>query len=373
MGRTALRLLAAALAVAVLGGVAVAMSGRSSVGHPASRAWVHVWHAKRPATHRHHPSGSGTTGTTGTVSTGSTLTPVAATGTTPGTVIVRPQSLTVTSPAESARWRIAPVVTGDVWATSDDAGALVLAHWDGSAWHRQAVPASLGLPTVDTLALARPRGGVWLVGRAGSGVRIVVWNGRGYASAPAPDVPLGDCVTTGVAGVATTADAGTWLAGTAAPYGGCRRTVAFVERWNERAWQRSQLPVGIDSRLAGLAGTGDGRLWAYGAADRARALLLTYDGRGWRPVRVTALAAPIIAAAPDGDGGLWFATATSYAHLDAAGWHGFALPRSRGATITSLAWAPGTRTVWVYGGQATAPASANGGLAATTVLARLTA
>lgn len=149
----------------------------------------------------------------------------------------------------------------DVWAvgttyaaTTADAGAPLLLHWNGTTWSKVDAPADPGNPTWLNGVTAFAANDVWAVGGtfspAGDLPYALHYDGRKWTVTVTPQAPDGR-----LRAVGKTASGQVWALG-----GKGAATVAL--RWTGRAWQQAPAP---DLVLRGFTTVpGSGTLWAVG-------------------------------------------------------------------------------------------------------------
>jgi hypothetical protein len=187
-------------------------------------------------------------------------------------------------------------------------------HWNGKAWHASDFPAKLILQQAADLG----PGDVWAFGATTPSAATTVpyaarYNGRAWHQVKLPVVPLA---------IATTGRTGLWVIGpttaTAARPASQQHIAGMY--WNGKSWRpltvpKVKVPAGQSSYdSASVAAAGPRDLWwsydVYNETTRAeRRGLLHWNGTAWHPIAVPAAISYVEAMTPDGHGGLWLAAA----------------------------------------------------------------
>lgn len=161
----------------------------------------------------------------------------------------------------------------------------LLARWDGRRWQAARLPAgATGTGRLDGIA-ALSASNAWAVGAAttanASAPLIIHWNGRQWARVPAAPVP--GYATTELLGVAAASPSNAWAVGEAENTANQLRTV--TEHWNGRTWTLVPSPsLGNLSALSGIAVSGNHQAWAAGGsfARTTRPFVLHWNGHTWQ-------------------------------------------------------------------------------------------
>jgi hypothetical protein len=188
-------------------------------------------------------------------------------------------------------------------------------HWTGKAWHASAFPAKLVLQSAADLGA----GDVWAFGAimpsAGTTVPYAArYNGRAWHQVKLPVVPLA---------IGTTGHGGLWVIGptpaTAARAAGQQHIAGMY--WNGKSWRsiavpKVKVPAGpssFDTASVATAGPRD-LWWSYradnGTTNATRSGLMHWNGTAWHAIAVPAAIAYVEAMTPDGHGGIWLAAGT---------------------------------------------------------------
>jgi hypothetical protein len=188
-------------------------------------------------------------------------------------------------------------------------------HWNGKAWHASAFPAK---PILQSAADLGP-GDVWAFGvtvpSAGTTVPYAArYNGQAWHQVKLPVTPMA---------ISAAGHAGLWVIGpttaTAARPASQQHITAMY--WNGRSWRsiavpKVKVPAGQTSfDTASVATTGPRDLWWSYRADNettnaTRSGLMHWNGTTWHAIAVPAAIAYVGAITPDGHGGIWVAAGT---------------------------------------------------------------
>jgi hypothetical protein len=175
---------------------------------------------------------------------------------------------------------VAATSAADAWAVGFTYTIPLILHWNGTAWTRARLPATVGRGLFTGVA-ATSRTNAWAVmaPRTGS-ARIVHWNGRRWGDVVSPAIGM----SYQLRDVAATSAKNAWAVGST----GSGRAV--ILHWNGRRWtcalspkMRGDLPSYI---LAAVSASSEDNAWAVGSSfDSAhRALALHWNGHTWKPV-----------------------------------------------------------------------------------------
>jgi hypothetical protein len=274
------------------------------------------------------------------------------------------------------------------------AGTPLVAHWNGSGWHRSRLPAGLG--SFIGAASASAAGNIWAVSYLGG--YALRWNGRSWTVArrwqPAARatgvtaISRTDVWVFGAAGIGERG-VGTWH------YNGrvwrqvtgpntaiseasavsrhdiwaisTGRHGGVVVRWDGRSWVRARTGRALDgAQLADVIATSSRSVWVLALVPRAhqsgQVLLAHWNGRRWarRAVPERELSGGPLPGrlAPDGHGGVWVTAMTVgpsptavLLHLSRSGnWTRESISRGAGNGISDLALIPGSPSLWASGG-----------------------
>jgi hypothetical protein len=275
------------------------------------------------------------------------------------------------------------------------AGMPLVAHWNGSGWHRSRLPAGLGSfigaasasaaanvwavsylggyalrwnghswsvarrwrPAARATAVtAISRTDVWVFGAAGIGERgIGTWhyNGHGWRQVTGPN--------TAISQASAVSRHDIWAISTG-------RHGGVVVRWDGRSWTRVRTGRALaGAQLDDVLAISPQSVWVLALAPRAhqsggQVLLAHWNGRRWarhavpeRELSGEPLPGRLVS---DGHGGVWVSAMTAgpapaavLLHLWRSGrWTRESISRGDGNGVSDLALIPGTRSLWGSGG-----------------------
>ena len=221
--------------------------------------------------------------------------------------------------------------------------------WTGKGW---GAPARLAAYINAAVALSADN--AWAFGSPAAdpqGGYIAHFNGRSWSRASFPVLVQ--------SASALSAD-DIWLAGTAAD---ARGPSVVIGQWNGKRWRSTALPdLGLPPNSwtgADVTAVTPRDAWALVSARGAgtlRSYLLHWNGKAWTRMR-SACPGTAVTYAPDGQGGLWLASATDsgagwFCHYTGGRWSKTAVPKRAGERpgIDGMALIPGTRALWALGG-----------------------
>jgi hypothetical protein len=184
---------------------------------------------------------------------------------------------------------VAASSAADAWAVGNEdslgygTGAALILHWNGTAWTRAQLPATVAreMGVVAGVA-ATSRTNVWIVSGSipvSGSSGIVHWNGRRWGDVVTPLIGMRyDLVS-----VAATSARNVWAAGF-----GLSRDVAVILHWNGLKWTcalgvQMHPPKVSDVSLAAVSASSAGNAWAVGT------VALHLNGRTWRQVMIPEL------------------------------------------------------------------------------------
>jgi len=207
---------------------------------------------------------------------------------------------------------VAATSVTDAWAVGNAGRSPLLLHWNGTAWTRTQLPATVtrGAPWVSAVAATSTATWAVVSTRTGRPQRLVRWNGRQWGDvAVTPDIGM----RYGINSLAATSAANVWaIAGPGAMlhWNGRRWTCARTKdnlssvstsspanawavgfsgygtwvvawHWNGRTWKQVMTPkLGPVNSLNSVAVIpGSGRAWAVGNAEKT--LMLHWNGTAW--------------------------------------------------------------------------------------------
>jgi len=151
-------------------------------------------------------------------------------------------------------------------ASENASGPPLILHWNGTAWTRAPLPASVRDGYFYSAA-ATSRKNAWAVGNSFEGPLMVRWNGMVWTRVRLPAALRRRALL----GVAATSMTNAWAI-----------TSTEIVHWNGRRWGQVVTPnIGITYMLWDLAATSANNAWATGSAGGNRALILHWSGRSW--------------------------------------------------------------------------------------------
>jgi hypothetical protein len=224
----------------------------------------------------------------------------------------------------------------DVWLASKSVGEQHLAHWDGSSWSVLSYRGTIHKNS-DVVAI---NGDLWATGvnydRISAGLDRT--RGTRILSTRAPRI--------WVHALAASARDDVWAVGNklAGPDGAVAG--AGIDHWDGSRWRTVRLPKLGMGRLEAVAAASRSNAWAFGGQalrlNRGVTLALHWNGRSWRVLPSPGDYPDVLAAAPDGKGGVWASTGTRQLHYAAGRW----TIRTAPHRVIALRRLPGTKTVW---------------------------
>jgi hypothetical protein len=193
----------------------------------------------------------------------------------------------IPGPADGALEDVAATSAANAWAVGYiggvSGGSSLILHWNGVAWERSPLPATVGLHgnigdigAVDATSATN----AWAVGYLPA---ILHWNGRRWDQVASPDVGMPYALFD----VATTSARNVWAVGS--PKDSYKE--ALLLHWNGRRWtcvlsRQIDPPKYPDTYLAAVSASSADNAWAVGGYfDTAhRALALHWNGHTWKQV-----------------------------------------------------------------------------------------
>ncbi len=152
-------------------------------------------------------------------------------------------------------------------ASGNASGPPLIVHWNGTAWTRARLPATVREGLLYGVA-ATSRTNAWAVGYSFEGPLMVHWNGTAWTRVRLPPA-LGRHLA--LDGVAATSRTNAWAV-----------TGAKIVHWNGRRWDQVVTPHIGSYGLSDVAATSATNAWATaGSAGSDRALILHWNGRRW--------------------------------------------------------------------------------------------
>lgn len=174
-------------------------------------------------------------------------------------------------PAYGSLQDVAATSAADAWAGGSTLGGPLLEHWDGTAWTRARLPATVQRRYGFVAGVAATsRTNAWAVIVSDSRQpRIVHWNGRRWTDVVAPAIGM----RYDLAGVAAASARDVWAVG-----------AGVILHWNGRMWTCA---LSRDDVFAVSAPSAD-NAWAVGGSDTGT-LALHWDGHSWKQVMIPQL------------------------------------------------------------------------------------
>jgi hypothetical protein len=262
----------------------------------------------------------------------------------------------VDTPLDQGGGPVAASSAADAWVFADRGTNEVdytdALHWTGTGW-----AAPVRLPTMIEAAVAPSATDVWAFGspqQYPDGGFYAHFDGRSWASGAFP-----------VEGTTAAGQCGSdiWVGGHT------RYFTPEIEHWDGHGWRVTPLPAVVahcgctgvmqtPAFITGIAAVSPRDVWADVAVyNTARGIyLLHWDGRSWSVVPFPYPGNPTSPVVPDGTGGIWLAINSS-AGADGSAWlchesqgHWTRTlvpePADQSPLVLTLAWIPGTRSLW---------------------------
>lgn len=165
----------------------------------------------------------------------------------------------------SALEDVAATSATDAWAVGFTGRGPLVLHWDGTAWTRTQLPATLErrVMAVDAVAATSPAN-AWAVirFRTGSSPRLMYWNGSQWRQVIMPDIGM----RYGLYSVAATSASNVWAVGS-----------GVILHWNGRSWTCAS----IQNTLFAVSTSSADNAWAVGGGE-GQAVALHWNGRAWK-------------------------------------------------------------------------------------------
>jgi hypothetical protein len=169
--------------------------------------------------------------------------------------------------------------------------APLIAHWNGTNWHRVAAPP--GITAVLRAISADSARDVWAAGDDGHGRPVVLrYNGHDWSSVPVPLIGYNDMLQ----GVKAISPSNVWAVGFEVVNDTTFQTTTLVMHWNGTVWQHvpSPNPDPQVDVLHAIAGASAADLWAVGqqgldegitgVPPGTKTLTLHWNGTSWHAV-----------------------------------------------------------------------------------------
>jgi len=165
----------------------------------------------------------------------------------------------------SALEDVAATSATDAWAVGFTGRGPLVLHWDGTAWTRTQLPATLErrVMAVDAVA-ATSTANAWAVirFRTGSSPRLMHWNGSQWGQVIMPDIGM----RYGLYSVAATSAKNVWAVG-----------AGVILHWNGRSWTCAS----ISNTLFAVSTSSADNAWAVGGGS-GQAAALHWNGHTWK-------------------------------------------------------------------------------------------
>jgi hypothetical protein len=240
----------------------------------------------------------------------------------------------------------------DVWVFGAGADTSRFgSHWDGASW----TTTDFGSDFEIYDAVVPAPNDAWVVGTSWDGSKETAvaqhFDGSAWTTIPMPGV------AERLSGVAAN---DVWAIGRTADY------KPITMRWNGRSWRMVALPKlaldpGVSAHPGDILALGHDDVWATAVLGKDEGVwpgpvLMHWNGRRWRQVKIDAPADSLYRLAPDGKGGLWIVSGLVHAHPYLLHYsEGMVTrqlaPAEPGTTpgIESIVPVPGTRALWAVG------------------------
>jgi len=170
----------------------------------------------------------------------------------------------------SALEDVAATSAADAWAVGFTGRGPLVLHWDGTAWTRTQLPATLErrVMAVDAVAATSPAN-AWAVirFRAGSFPRLMHWNGSQWGQVVMPEIGM----RYGLYGVAATSASNVWAVGS-----------GVILHWDGRRWTCAS----ISNTLFAVSTSSAVNAWAVGGGE-GEAVALHWNGHTWNQKELT--------------------------------------------------------------------------------------
>jgi hypothetical protein len=194
---------------------------------------------------------------------------------------------------------------------SGSSSKVLVLHWNGANWTRQAAPTPGSDGELRGIAALSGRnawavGDISATGSSGEKALIEHWNGSKWAQVPSPNPQdaKGDIFLNGVAG---TSASNVWAVG---GYTNGHRFKSLIEHWNGRSWKIVASPSpGTSDFLNSVTASSARSAWAVGDYTHGRqtSMILHWNGRVWSRVASPSPGAVsgFAGVAATGKSGLW--------------------------------------------------------------------
>jgi hypothetical protein len=251
--------------------------------------------------------------------------------------------------------------------TSSKSPPAHVVRWNGSKWHRQAIPTwvvhgNLSGEYAIVPAVFGPRS-VWVFSMGVDAFTnpdhyVARYNGHSWTKLQMPAVP---------SQVSVLSEHDIWAVGnTVATKAKPSKTILMHwngKRWTTLAVPTAHVPKNATEYVLNPVALGPADVWLQreitrGTAGATTPYLLHWNGRRWSRVAVPAGTTFVDSMAQDGHGGLWVAANgpkpkyRQYLYHLNGKWTRYGVPAVKGTTVGGvggLTWIPGTRSVWATG------------------------
>jgi hypothetical protein len=248
---------------------------------------------------------------------------------------------------------IAAAAGSDAWIFGTTTARGFGLHWTGNAW---GAPVTLPPSVLISAAVAPSADDVWAFGKdTSSGAGYAArYDGSGWSTVALP-------VDTVSASALSASDI--WVTGERPGTKAPSRLDILVEHWTGSSWQKVGLSATVHRGEAltpyGIVALSPRDVWVDAQLTTGRGedvVLFHWNGSSWRQVRFPYQNGVIWWLAQDGHGGIWLVSSmgdtrtTGVAHYSDGTWSKQALPgKVQGYFTNSVAWIPGTTSVWGAG------------------------
>jgi len=268
-------------------------------------------------------------------------------------------------PGDDTLRAVDAVSAADVWAVGDHRSGIsrsetLAAHWNGTAWTREATPTPNSASINSLSGVASAGGTVWAVGTyvdPNSAVNrrelILQRSGGAWRVSPTPAVAAYERL----AAVDATSSADAWAVGAASRNIQSAPQTPLALRWNGIRWVSMTLPASGSTALAGVDARTPSDVWAVGSSSDAsgtQPYVAHFDGTSWRRTATPAIAGggeltDVVALSPSAAVAVGRSNgAPLVLRWNGTSWTREATPSPSNPFITS-AVAVGPNTVWAIG------------------------
>ncbi len=157
-------------------------------------------------------------------------------------------------------------------ASGNASGPPLIVHWNGTAWTRARLPATVREGLLYGVA-ATSRTNAWAVGYSFEGPLMVHWNGTAWTRVRLPPALGRHLALDGLSDVAATSATNAWA--TAGSAGSDR---ALILHWNGRRWTCALTPFPSQNAIIHVSASSADNAWAVGSDGTGRILALHWNG-----------------------------------------------------------------------------------------------